>query len=60
MGIWMDKMLENSEEKKLCECGGTLKWEGAAMTSYPPQYPYTCTKCGKRYVYRIDGTRWKW
>ena len=56
----MDKMLGNSEEKKLCECGGTLKWEGAAMTSYPPQYPYTCTKCGKRYVYRVDGTRWKW
>ena len=47
MEIWMDKMLENSEEKKLCECGGTLKWEGAAMTSYPPQYPYTCIKCGK-------------
>jgi len=60
MGTWMDKMLENSEEKKLCKCGGELKWEGVTMTSYPPQYPYTCPKCGKRYIYRTDGTRWEW
>ncbi len=53
-------MLGNSEEKKLCECGGELKWEGTVMTSYPPQYPYTCIKCGKRFVYRTDGTRWGW
>lgn len=51
---------DRAEEKKLCECGGELEFEGSVMTSCPPQYPYTCKKCGKRYVYRVDGTRWEW
>lgn len=29
------------------KCGGTLFWEkGLVLTSYPPQKPYECVKCG--------------
>ncbi len=33
----------------LCdECGkGTLNPTGIALTSYPPQYPHICDKCGR-------------
>ena len=44
----------------ICKCGAELQYEGSVMTTIPPQYPYTCPKCGKRYVYRTDGTRWEW
>lgn len=47
-------------EKKFCDCGAELEYEGIVLTSYPPQYPYTCTRCHKRWIYRIDGTRWEW
>ena len=56
----MEKESLELAEKKLCKCGAELVFEGAVMCSYPPQYPYTCPKCGKRYVYRTDGTRWEW
>ena len=57
--MWEEKSLELAE-KKLCKCGAKLVFENVVMTSYPPQYPYTCPKCGKRYIYRVDGTRWEW
>lgn len=25
---------------------GKMKWRGITLTSYPPQYPHTCEKCG--------------
>lgn len=49
-----------SEEKKLCDCGAELQRENYVLTSWPAQYPYTCPACGRRYVYRTDGTRYLW
>lgn len=36
-----------------CECGGEMKPTGQCLTSYPPQYPHVCDKCGKKVTYRI-------
>ncbi len=30
-----------------CNCGGNMKFTGTELTSYPPQYPHKCEKCGK-------------
>lgn len=32
------------------ECGTSLAADGNVLTSYPPQYPYTCPKCGYQTV----------
>ena len=42
-----------------CSCGADLVSEGVVLTSNPPQYPYLCPKCGKRYVYGPSG-RYSW
>jgi hypothetical protein len=31
----------------LCDCGGSMVFEGRVLTSNPPQYPHTCDQCGK-------------
>lgn len=36
-----------------CECGGEMKPTGECLTSYPPQYPHVCDKCGKKATYHI-------
>jgi hypothetical protein len=30
------------------KCDGTLVFDGIVLTSYPPQYPHTCDRCGWR------------
>ncbi len=31
----------------LCECGGRVRGcDGIVYSSYPPQYPHVCDKCG--------------
>lgn len=42
-----------------CSCGADLVSESVVLTSYPPQHPYLCPKCGKRYVYGQSG-RYSW
>lgn len=42
-----------------CSCGADLVSESVVLTSDPPQYPYLCPKCGKRYVYGPSG-RYSW
>lgn len=56
----MEKESLELAEKYLCKCGAKLESENIVMCSNPPQYPYTCPECGKRYIYRTDGTRWEW
>ena len=34
--------------KEKCECGGEYVFDGIVLTSYPPKYPHTCNKCGKK------------
>lgn len=29
------------------ECGVPMEFTGMMLTSYPPQYPHKCPKCGK-------------
>lgn len=31
-----------------CDCGGTYKWSGKLLLSYPAQYPFYCDKCNNR------------
>lgn len=52
--------LKKEDDRKLCEfCGTELEYENVVLTSIPPQYPYTCPRCGARYVYR-EGRRYLW
>ena len=33
-------------DRFLCEkCGATMQFYGVVLTSWPPQYPYTCPEC---------------
>ena len=33
-------------DRFLCEkCGATMQFDGVVLTSWPPQYPYTCPEC---------------
>lgn len=48
-----------SDTSYKCSCGADLVSEGVVLTSNPPQYPYLCPKCGKRYVYGQSG-RYSW
>lgn len=34
--------------KEMCECGGEFVFDGIVLTSYPPKFPHTCNKCGKK------------
>lgn len=34
--------------KEVCECGGEFVFDGIVLTSYPPKFPHTCNKCGKK------------
>ena len=40
--------------KMVCECGGFMKPTGVCLTSYPPQYPHVCDKCGTNAGYRVS------
>lgn len=34
-------------EYKTCDCGGEFERHGnIVLSSYPPQYPHRCNKCG--------------
>ena len=33
-----------------CSCGGTYKWDGSLLLSYPAKYPFYCNKCRDRCV----------
>ena len=38
----------------LCpECNSQMKATGTVLTSFPPQYPHKCTKCGYEIRYGI-------
>ncbi len=39
--------------KMVCGCGGFMEPTGSCLTSYPPQYPHVCGKCGTNAVYRV-------
>jgi hypothetical protein len=32
----------------MCDCGEEYTQDGVVLASYPPQYPYTCHKCGSK------------
>ena len=55
-----DILKDNEGNVLKCECGGVFKWTGAVLTSYPPQYPYHCDKCGKTKVKTTDGRIYSW
>ena len=40
--------------KMLCQCGGEMKPTGTCLTSYPPQYPHVCNKCGTNATYNVS------
>lgn len=39
--------VEAYETKYICECGEVMEFTGMALATYPMQYEYRCTKCGK-------------
>ena len=39
-----------------CKCGGEFIYDHVVLTSIPPQYPYTCNKCGKKIIMKSDQT----
>jgi hypothetical protein len=40
--------------RMLCKCGGEMKPTGQCYTSYPPQYPHVCDKCGTNATYNVS------
>ena len=57
----MDDILKDENGKIIyCECGGIFKWNGAVLTSIPPQFPYTCDKCKKIKVKRENNSIYDW
>lgn len=36
-----------------CPCGGEMKPTGECLTSYPPQYPHKCDKCGRNVTFNV-------
>lgn len=49
-------MTKNDFVNLKCECGGDFIYDNIVLTSLPPQYPYTCNKCGKKVIMRSDRT----
>lgn len=40
---------DNKGEIIKCEfCGGTYKWDGSLLLSYPAKLPFYCDKCNSR------------
>lgn len=38
-------------DRFLCEkCGATMQSDGIVLTTWPPQYPYTCPECHHQQV----------
>lgn len=35
-----------------CDCGGEMLPTGYCLTSFPPQYPHICSRCGKEQTIR--------
>lgn len=56
----MEKLTEYINLKKVIhrvycdECGLELHSTGMVYTTYPPQYPYRCSQCGKEYTFNIS------
>lgn len=51
MGVRTDlvKVKNVLVDRLLCDdCGAEMQWGGQIYTTYPPQYPYTCPKCGNQ------------
>jgi len=40
-----------------CNCGGKFKSTNICLTSYPPQYPHICDKCGKEEIFNFTYPR---
>jgi hypothetical protein len=40
--------------RMMCKCGGEMKPTGTCLTSYPPQYPHVCNKCGTNATYNVS------
>jgi len=40
--------------RMMCKCGGEMKPTGICLTSYPPQYPHVCNKCGTNATYNVS------
>ena len=38
----------NKGEIIKCDCGGTYKWDGSFLLSYPAKLPFYCDKCNNR------------
>jgi hypothetical protein len=45
---------EDDFDNLKCACGGEFIFDNVILTSLPPQYPYTCNKCGKKIIMRSD------
>lgn len=47
---------EDDYDNLKCKCGGDFIFDNIVLTSLPPQYPYTCNKCGKKIIMRNNRT----
>lgn len=38
-------------DRFLCDkCGATMQFDGVMLTTWPPQYPYTCPECHNQQI----------